>query len=201
MSSDDYFEDELDSAFLNEVDAIEAAQISATNGRKPSPVELPPTRPVSPRSVIEISDSDPFDVFDFDVAELQDIHEREQRGSRAPGPSTLGRATSKTTVQTTLFGDIVQENATKGRSSKPPSKAHMERSNSSSRNPFGERTRKTKRWDHTAFAKTGWKQSAEDKAKRKAKAKASFDHDYGGGSEEEEPVEFEQFPAPFVPVG
>ena len=80
MSSDEYFDDELDSAFLNEVDAIEAAHVAAaaaasrpSNGSgpstfKPAPAHTESTsskysstlnqgRGATPPDVIEIQDS------------------------------------------------------------------------------------------------------------------------------------------------
>ncbi|KAH9937493.1 uncharacterized protein B0H18DRAFT_1081663 [Fomitopsis serialis] len=199
MSSDDgYFDDELDSAFLNEVDAIEAAHASVPNPTKPAAHSRSSRRSPSPtHSVIEIEDSDPFDAFDYDIAVLQDIQEgraRQHHGQPMAGPSRadMQRTSSKGTVQTTLFGGVVQEVT----SSKPKSstRAPMQRTHSAQATLA---ERKTRRWDHTAFAKSGWRQSAEEKARKKGKGKASFD----GMEEEEEPVEFEQFPAPFVPVG
>jgi len=49
--------------------------------------------------------------------------------------------------------------------------------------------RKTKKWDHTAFAKTGRRRKA-----GKGKEKENIDEE----GDEEEVVEFQQFPAPFV---
>lgn len=43
MDSDDYFEDELDSEFFDELDAIEAAHLSST--RSQATVNIPPARP------------------------------------------------------------------------------------------------------------------------------------------------------------
>ncbi|KAH9835748.1 P-loop containing nucleoside triphosphate hydrolase protein [Rhodofomes roseus] len=194
MSSDDaYFDDELDSAFLNEIDAIEAAHASPPKPAKPAAHLSSSRGPPSPaREVIDVEDSDPFDAFDFDVAVLQDIQEGRAREPEAgPSRAPMQRISSKNTIQTTLLGGIVQEST----NSKPKSstKAPMQRTHSA-RATLAER--KTRRWDHTAFAKSGWRQSAEDKARKKGKGKASFND-----AEEEEPVEFEQFPAPYVPVG
>ncbi|KZT74815.1 P-loop containing nucleoside triphosphate hydrolase protein [Daedalea quercina L-15889] len=198
MSSDDgYFDDELDSAFLDEVDAIEAAHASPSRLTNPTNnSESTRRRPSISPSVIEIEGSDPFDAFDFDVAVLQDIQEgrvRQHPGQPVAGSSKARaqRSISKGTIQTTLLGGIVQDTS----HSKPKSltKAPMRRTNSVQTTVI----KKTKRWDHTAFAKSGCKQSAEEKARKKGKAKASFDDVEDG----EEPPEFEQFPAPFVPIG
>ena len=194
MSSDDgYFDDELDSAFLNEVDAIEAAHAppTTTNHSVARP-ESPARQPSPARSVIEIEDSDPFDAFDFDVAVLQDIQEgRVRQPVAGPSKPLAHRTPSKNTIQTTLLGGVVQETSrSKPRSS---TKSSFQRTNSVQTTLI---EKKTKQWNRTAFAKSGWKQTAEEKARKKGKERASFDNEA-----EEEPVEFEQFPAPFVPVG
>ena len=68
------------------------------------------------------------------------------------------------------------------------------RTKSSGANPFGKKAAKTKTWDRTAFAKTGWK-STKEKGKGKGR---SFDEDEDGDEDEELDLEFAQFPAPFV---
>ncbi|KAI0067884.1 hypothetical protein BV25DRAFT_1819338 [Artomyces pyxidatus] len=62
----------------------------------------------------------------------------------------------------------------------------MHRSKSTGQQLF----RKTKKWDQTAFSKTGPSRRKTDKGKGKAGPDADID--------DEEQVEFEQFPAPFV---
>lgn len=58
--------------------------------------------------------------------------------------------------------------------------------------PFGKPTKKTKQWDRTAFAKSGWRKPAN------AQGKEKVGEQVGGEQDEEEEIEFEQFPAPFV---
>lgn len=163
MSSDGYFDGEMDSAFFNEIDAIEVAYMA------PKPSNPPPTN---------IPDSDDFDMsMSFDDAEFEQLDlfiEDSLNGKAAPiaGPSHL--------KQTTLWGQAPPEPSTTKRLSKPVSRTAS--------TPFGKPARKTKEWDRTAFAKSGWK-------KPKGKGKAGDGED---GEEEEEEVEFEQFPAPFV---
>ena len=70
----------------------------------------------------------------------------------------------------------------------------MAKTKSVQNNLFGQQAPKTKSWDHTAFSKTGVRQSKQ-RAKRKGKGKA-FENDAEESGEEQ--VEFEQFPAPFV---
>lgn len=163
MSSDGFFDDELDSAFLNELDAIEAAHLQPT---KPTPA---------------VNDSDDFDFsMDFNDVELQQLDnfiEDSLQGKAAPvpGPSRMR--------QTTLWGQAPPEPS----ASKPkPASRSFTRTTST---PFGKPARKTKEWDRTAFAKSGWK-------KPKEKPKAPDDEE--GNEDENEEVEFEQFPAPFV---
>ncbi|KAI0932449.1 hypothetical protein AcW1_000425 [Taiwanofungus camphoratus] len=185
MDSDDYFEDELDSAFLNEVNAIEAAHLSLSK-----PVYTSNAKPIkrqsSPRSVIELTDSDAFDVFDVDEEDLQRFDKVCQNEYQHQSASALRPAAGPSNVN-------LHRTTSKGKPS-------MERTHSSSRTLSGGRARKTKQWDHTAFAKSGWKLPISAKKKGKEKAHSFFDSDQDE-SDGEEQVEFEQFPAPFVPVG
>lgn len=170
MSSDGYFDDEMDSAFLIEVDAIEAAHSA------PRPTIPPPTN----INVLDDSDDDFGMSMDFDDAELQklDVFIEDSLNGKAapvPGPSNL--------KQMTLWGQAPPAPSI----TKPLSKSLSR----TAATPFGKPSRKTKEWDRTAFAKSGWK-----KPKDKGKGKAIGDEEEEVGEEEE--VEFEQFPAPFV---
>ena len=201
MSSDDYFDDELDSAFLNEVEAIEAAHSSSIPSARTTGQQRPPTRnpapppppPPPPPQVINIDDSeDDFDISGINEDALQ-VFDRVCAAQNAQTSTSTSKPTSRKssmgTVQMNLFGQIVSNDASSskaGSSSRKP----ISRSNSSARNLFGSRSKKTKQWDHAAFAKNGWK-------KPKGKGKASFDGDEEEEEEElDDPVEFEQFPAP-----
>ncbi|KAI0762783.1 hypothetical protein C8Q74DRAFT_1458838 [Fomes fomentarius] len=227
MSSDEYFDDELDSAFLNEVDAIEAAHVGAhaatsrSTGSKPPPFK-PATasrpsaastsalarsqkeRDASPH-IIEIQDSssdygfDDFPVDDLDFAQIDQACQREldefERRKRqyfpqaAAGPSNLNSLIRRPSrgAQLTLFGEVAQE--TDPLNSGEPSSRTFQRTRSSLRQmPLPGHAKKTKQWDRTAYAKTGWR-----------KPKPSEEQETGDG--EEEPLEFEQFPAPEIPVG
>lgn len=190
MSSDGYFdgEDDFDADALAQLDAIEAVHFSPTkhthtpdshnNRRGPPP---PPT------------EEDPFDEFSFnanesDLRKLDEFIKESYESNQAPvaGPSRpFARTSSTSMVQTTLFGGIASE--------KPSTNVHkpradMQRTTSTQRNVFGHQPAKTKKWDQTAFSKTGVRPP---KSKDKGKARADDEA-------EEEPVEFEQFPAPFV---
>lgn len=189
MSSSDYgFDDELDSHILNQLDSIEAAH------RAPPryPVKPPPSVKKAPTEPLDEEDSF-FDLsLDIDEEELQRLDtfiDAAYKGHAPPvaGPSNLAKSSSKNTVQTTLFGNIAQPTASSSKQS-PSKRAPLSRTKSSPRNPFGQQAPQTRHWDHTAFAKSGWKKS------KSAKGKGRNDSDGG----DEEHVEFEQFPAPFV---
>ncbi|TFK41383.1 hypothetical protein BDQ12DRAFT_679374 [Crucibulum laeve] len=194
MSSDGYFDDDLDDAVFEELDAIEAAH--PPPGKQP-PVAGPshiPAKPILPKPIAK-EDSFYDLTFDFDDSELDKIDDLVvdvYAGTTGARPSKPSRTASKDMIQTTLFGDKVQpETSTSNPRSQLP-RSQLQRSHSTSRNPFGQRARKTKQWDQTAFAKSGLKKAkSKDKGKRRAK--------YGDEDEDEdEEMEFEQFPAPFV---
>ena len=261
MSSDEYFEDDFDSSFLNELNAIEAAHTSRTvaGTRPPGPVATAPstsskppfksstkppsrtssksilkpsslskaatssntvfavkpppqppsasraTRQATPPNVIELDDSSDFDAA-FDDIEFNDealasidrqvkhaystIDRRDGQPSAGPSkPNSLVRRPSKG-AQLTLFGDVAQEMDP----SKSPAESNrrtFQRTRSTLRQmPLPGQAKRTKTWDRTAYAKSGWR-----KPKDKGKERACDD------DEEEEQVEFEQFPAPEIPVG
>ena len=188
MSSPSHYwdDEELNSAVLNELAAIETSQVASTSKptvRKPSP-DLRPTP-------LAIADSDDlFDLtFDLDVQELEMLDAaiendyRRKADSTSKSPSS-GALTSRPLSgrQVTLFGDVVSPRTSP---SKRPqtSRGSVQRRKSPTR-PVN---RKKKKWDHTAFAKTG--------RRRRGKEKENQDEE----RDEEEEVEFEQFPAPFVP--
>ncbi|KAJ7042488.1 hypothetical protein C8F04DRAFT_1076096 [Mycena alexandri] len=174
MSSDGYFEDddgfEIDDAALQQLDAIEAAHTRAP----------PPAREPS----LEVDDFTFGEIDEREFERLDNFIEDSYQGTAQPvaGPS---KTSSRGTLQTTLFGQVL-----------PPSPPKVPRPQNQGprpppRNPFGQQAPKTKKWDHTAFAKSGAKRS-----KSKGKGRANDDEE-----EEEETVEFEQFPAPFVSLG
>lgn len=201
MSSDAYFEDEYDSAFLQELDAIEAAQRSPL---KHSLKPKPPSKPLQPApTVITIQDSDDYGSFEVPEDQLLAFDRicdaaANSSSSRKPGPSSPtkprsapSRPVSKNYAQTTLDGTILRE--------KPPSTARPSSSRSFQRVvSMKEIPKRTKQWDHTAFAKTGWKKP---KSMDKGKGKASLGNDDIVDDWDDEPVEFEQFPAPQFQVG
>ncbi|CAA7264708.1 unnamed protein product [Cyclocybe aegerita] len=189
MSSDDYFDgaDDFDASALQQIDAIEAAHYSpAKRAVQPEtpPASPPPKRPAALNKEPSLYDI-LFDVDESELAKLDTFIEDAYKGKVQPvaGPSKFSRASSSNTLQTTLFGEVIQPTAS---SSKP--RSQIQRSKSSTRNPFGQQARKTKVWDQTAFSKTG------KQGKAKGKGKANGDRDESG----EETVEFAQFPAPSI---
>ncbi|KIJ45499.1 hypothetical protein M422DRAFT_46571 [Sphaerobolus stellatus SS14] len=205
MSSDSYFDDADDlSAFIAEVHAIEAkhtqppksqfSAIPATSVIAPSwkPTRQPVAGPSKPREIIDVDADDSFENFfdDIDPAELEQIDKATQAalkqnktglvaGPSNPRPNGLTR-------QLTLTGEIFSNPPPKV--SRPPAKPPPTRGTQTHLTYGGSKAKKIKQWDHTAFAKSGWKAT---KPSGKGKGRA------GDGDEDcESPVEFEQFPAP-----
>jgi len=177
MSSDGYFdgEDGFDSDAFAQIDAIEAAYLSPQKQTSKKP-----------------TNDDSFDEFSFNADEselkrLDEVIRDAYGGDKLPvaGPSKFTRTSSSNMVQTTLFGGVA---GTQNASNNSKPRSQMQRTTSTQRNPFGQQARKTKKWNQTAFAKSGVKQA---KPKDKGKQRA-------GDESGDEPVEFEQFPAPFV---
>src|SRR5882762_4998547 len=114
MSSDGYFEDDdINPALLNEIDAIEAAHFSPQKANEPSR-SLGQARPLT-RAVSSGSDLFDDSTFDVDEAELQRLDifiEDSYQGKAAPvaGPSRT-TSTTKRKLQMTLFGDVLQPEA------------------------------------------------------------------------------------------
>ena len=185
MSSDGYFDGEdFDADALAQLDAIEAAHFSPTKHMSDSPNNR--RRPPPPPR----TEDDPFDDFSFNANEsdLRKLDEfiKESYETPVAGPSNpFARTSSTSMVQTTLFGGVASQ---KPSTNVHKSRADMQRTTSTQRNLFGRQPLKTKKWDQTAFSKSGVRPP---KSKDKGKGRAD---DEG----QEEPIEFEQFPAPFV---
>ncbi|KAG2123566.1 P-loop containing nucleoside triphosphate hydrolase protein [Suillus clintonianus] len=193
MSSSDYgFDDELDSTILNEWDTIEAAHRPPL--RSPPKPKPPPPAAKVPKPLDE--EDSFFDLsLEIDDAELQRLDtfiDAVYKGNAKPvaGPSNHARPSSKNTVQRTLFGDVAKPTASSSTQS-PTKRSSHQRAKSSPRKPFGRQAPQTKQWDHTVFAKSGWKKPKTVKGKGRS----------DGDEDDEEHVEFEQFPAPFVSIG
>lgn len=191
-SDDYYFDDELDSGILNQLDVIEAAHRSDIQ----PPPKLKPLScgPAKRLRGIEADDSYVDLTLDLDETESQQLDtlvNDAYQGKPAAGASpadTTRSSTQRSSLQTTLFGDILRPTPSTSRAAD----AVRTSNKPNSRNPSGGPTPKTKVWDHTAFAKSGWKKPNSSKGK----GVENFND-----SQEEQEVEFEQFPAPFVSVG
>jgi len=116
MSSDCYFDDDddiIDPSLLNALDAIEAQHFSPSK-KQPAPL----TRTNS-------SSSNFFDDIDeSELRRLDDFIENAYQGKVAPlaGPNTT-RPSTKGTLQTTLFGDVLQPEASSSRAKASSSSA------------------------------------------------------------------------------
>lgn len=169
MSSDDYFDgvDDFDEEALGQLDAIEAAHFSPSKKLSSTP---PFTANKLPLSTEDSFNDLSLDVNENELAQLDTFIDDAYQGKAQPvalaGPSNK--------LQTTLFGDIIQ----------PAKKSILERTKSIPRNPFGQQAPKTKKWEQTAFAKSGVKR----KAQQRKDAESA-----------EDDVEFEQFPNPLPP--
>lgn len=176
--SEGYFDDDpinFDAEALGQLDAIEAAALAVDN--------VPQSDYDDSFGDLSLA-LDPAEAARLDayIAEVIDVDAQPSASS-----STLSRSTSRATLQTTLFGDVLQPQAS---SSRPKPTNSIQRTKSNPKTPFGRPAPKTKKWDHTAFAKTGLR-----KPLPKSKNKDGQDaHD-----SDEEGEDFEQFPAPFIP--
>lgn len=213
MSSDDYFgDDTIDEDILLTVDAIEAAHTQPPKSAVTQPTRRGPpqssraqsstTRNAPPaQEVIDVDDTYDFDTLD-DI-QLEAIDKICNGASkRQPVASSSGttfrRAASSATVQTTLFGGVAQPTSPSRNKSASTSRSTLQRTASRLDNIYTGKPNKTKKWDHTAFAKSGWKKPKSVKGKEKAGPMEDGEEDEWGDEEE---VEFEQFPAPFISVG
>ena len=181
-----YWDDEeLNTAVLNELAAIDPPQVASTSKptvRKPSSPDLE----VTPLFVADSDDL--YDLtFDLGAQDLQSLDAAIEKDYRRKADSTSKSPSSGALTtrgrQTTLFGDVISPRTSP--SKKPPSSRRSAQQRKSPTRPVN---RKTKKWDHTAFAKTGRRRAG------KGKGKENLDEE-----RDEEEVEFEQFPAPFVP--
>jgi ATP-dependent DNA helicase MPH1 len=190
MSSDGYFdgEDDIDSEALAEIDAIEAAHALPSKQTIQPLTSTDPKKGPPPPAKDDSFDDISLNVDESDLNKLDEFIKDVHPNSAAPvaGQRKFTRTPSSNMVQTTLFGGVVGQQS----SGTNNTRSQIQRTTSTQRNPFGQQARKTKKWDQTAFAKTGSKQV---KTKDKGKQRADDDEQL-----EEESVEFEQFPAPFV---
>ncbi|KAG8812826.1 3'-5' DNA helicase, partial [Serendipita sp. 399] len=216
---DDDF-DSLDADVLAEMDAFEAKV--ASRNENPNTTYFPVTKRVEDTSKNapnkkEIIDVD--DMFDDLTIDLEDMNSLEvaassraaaratsttkpaynhskvtySTGSAVAGPSNsrLQKHNSSTvtgttsgSLQTNLHGEILY----------PSSPPIQQPKHTGKRPAFGQRIRKSKVWDQTAFAKSGWK-STKAPADKKTKAKKPNGEEDG----DELDVDLGDLPAPFMP--
>lgn len=151
MDSDDYFEDELDSEFFDELDAIEAAHLSST--RSQATVNIPPARPqthvvnnsqddyaetseywYSDSEYSESSKSSEFELSDYSESDLDELVAPEIVQPPVAGPS------KSPSHQQTLCG----VNPPPEPPNLPPKTSEQE--TSTPHNQFACKAPKTKRW-------------------------------------------------------
>jgi ATP-dependent DNA helicase MPH1 len=184
MSSDGYFDDDpFDAVDFAQIDAIEAAYAASTPPRATNAVAPTRTTPLSKKKS-PIKEASFYDLtldLDEDEIEKLDAFIADSYANMDKSKPSIGSMR-----QTTLHGDILTSTSQPSRSG---SSRGVQRTVSSPRNIFGSRPKKTKVWDQTAFAKTG--------QKKKGKGRQFEESE----EQEQEQVEFEQFPAPFVPPG
>jgi len=170
-------DEELNSAVLNELAVFEATQIASTS----KPVVRRSPSKTGPPPFTNADSDDLFDLtFNVDVQDLQELDAAIEKDYVRKASNTFGRSLSGR--QTTLFGGVISPRSSSPK--KPPSSRRAAQQKS----PRRLNDRKDKKWDHTAFAKTG--------VKRKVGKRKERDSDEEGDGDA---VEFEQFPAPFVP--
>ena len=172
--------------------------ITSTSKRHTSAFEALPSQPNKLAPVpIDVDSDESYDMFfdKIDANELarldKDVEEAYNHDFTIPCRNTTSGTAA--TRQLTLFGDVLPPPA-----HKLPCLPHQQQQGEfkpphSPRNPFGQKARKTKKWDHTAFAKSGWRSGKNIKEKGKAKAVYS---DVDAGEDDQSNEEFEQFPAP-----
>ncbi|KAF5382937.1 hypothetical protein D9757_006326 [Collybiopsis confluens] len=152
MPSDDFFFDDVDAETLQQLNDIEARLENN-----------PPRAQVANRahSPIELESSDYGESFDMDAKTLEALDAIEKSQQVQPRMSTFppSSTSSKGTLQTTLFGDVLPREAPGGRN-----QSNLQRSTSKYAQ---QEPRKVKQWDHTAFAKTGIKSTKKGKGKEK----------------------------------
>jgi hypothetical protein len=167
---DDYF-DSIDEEALAQLRELETQHSPSRNAVVASS---------SKKAASSEDDSDLFE-FSLDNDELAQLEEAAVRQQNSPAKaSTLNglRTNIPSSRQMNLHGERVED--------QPAPKQPQQRP------AFGQKLRKTKVWDCTTFAKTGWKNTKPQK-KGKGKAKAVEDLD------EEECVDVEGLATPFMP--
>lgn len=194
MSDYDEYFDTLDEKALEELREFEAIRASASPSKPNATPVASTSNAVTSTSRVAATPSDDSDLFEFslDNNELARIEEAAiQKQTILPAAFTTKFKAPVGTIssarQTNLNGGLVLEQS-------PPRKHQPHPT-------FGQKSNKTKVWDHTAFSKTGWKSTKpakKGKIKGKARAKAKAE-DSDAEENEEEYVDLEGLPTPFMP--
>jgi ATP-dependent DNA helicase MPH1 len=148
--------------------------------------------------VIELSSSDEYDC-DFDVS-MDTLEAIDNAQPPRWGPSTYRGIVAQQSTPASVVGNAV---AGPSKTSNAPYKLptyQASRQSVQTHLPFRPLSQKKtgKKWDRTAFAKTG-RPTGHKKGKSKARKKSSeWDDDSEDHDDEEQALEFDQFPRPFV---
>lgn len=244
--SDDYdeFDLDFDSAFLQEIDAIEAASSlppqpssaapssvtgssskpahaqslpAKTNGSSnihtfrfkpasasgrpgPAPSIKPKSNRAPPATNASFDEYDTtFNIDESDLARLDEFIADSYAGKAQPQQPAQAQAGPSRSRQTTLDGSTYNPSTTQqaSRTSSGTNQRTFDRSKSTgtrSNGPlFGYSERRTKVWDRTQFAETGFRSKPTERQKEKEKEKGKEKENMDEVWDEE--VEFEQFPA------
>ena len=178
MSDYDEYFDKFDEDVLAQVDALDAIGNIGQSSNKPSATSTKKHSKSASISTPGDSDSALFDLT-LDGDDMEELEEAAVRRLNArPGPSRQGASR-----QIDLHGNTLPLQS--------PQKQVQHRP------VFGQKMKKTKVWDQTAFAKTGWRSTKPVKSK-KGKGKAAAEDEDDG---DEECVDLDDVPAPFMPRG
>lgn len=176
MSDYDEYFDSIDEEALAQLRELEESH------EAPGPSKAPARASMSKRPAASEDDSELFE-FSLDNAELAQLEEAAIKQHNSPAKASSTTAFSRVTSnprQLNLRGEYVEEQ---------PAQRQPQ-----SRPAFGQRLNKTKVWDSTAFAKTGWKSTKPPK-NAKGKGKATMEQDM----DEEEYVDLDGLATPFMP--
>ncbi|PVG04747.1 P-loop containing nucleoside triphosphate hydrolase protein [Serendipita vermifera] len=180
MSDYDEYFDSLDDDALAEVNALEA---SHTARQQTSTNRTESTKDASNALILSDTESElEFEEVSMNIEDMKQLEEAASKRVKQLGPPRWIAPVHNlsTSRQTNLFGEVLDNQP------QPQPSQH--------RPTFGQKLRKTKVWDKTAFAKTGWRSTKPPKG-RKGKGKAGDDE-----MNEDEYVDLEGLPEPFMPL-
>jgi ATP-dependent DNA helicase MPH1 len=179
MSDYDEYFNSLDDAALAEVNALEAAHNAQQHN---SPNRTESTKDASKAQSLSDTESEfEFEEVSMNIEDMKRLEEAASNRVKQLGPPRwIAPVTNMSTArQTNLFGEVLDK--------QPQSQQTQHRP------AFGQKLRKTKVWDQSAFARTGWRSTKPSKG-GKGKGKAVDKDEIG----EEEYVDLEGL-QPFMP--